>query len=244
MCWSEAASLGMVGLGAVATGVTLMRGKPRAIPVALGYFTAMEGLQYAGYQVIDQCGTTANQAITLLSFLHIVFQPFVINAFMMELLPAPVKARLRRAVYGACALSAAVMLVQLVPIDRFGPCLPGSALCGAELCLVSGEWHIAWQVPYNGVLVPLEQALGLWSGFPTYVLAVFVVPLAYGAWRFVLFHALLGPILARLLSDDPTETPAIWCLFSIGLLLIGLSPAIWRRFAVRDWVLWPRAWRA
>ncbi|MCL5775936.1 DUF5765 domain-containing protein [Limibaculum sp. FT325] len=243
MCWSEAASLGMVGLGTVATGVTVMRREPPAIPFALGYFTLMEALQFAGYQVVDECGTAANQAITLLSFLHIVFQPFVINAFMMELVPAPVKARMRRAVFAVCAASAAVMLAQLAPFDWAGACAPGALLCAERLCLVSGEWHIAWDIPYNGLLVPLETALGTSPGFPSYMLAVFVMPLLYGAWRFVLFHLLAGPLLARLLTDNPNEMPAIWCLFSIGLVLAGLSPAIRRRFSATRWPLWPPAWR-
>jgi len=244
MCWSEAASLGMVGIGAVATGVTMMRREPAAIPVALGYFTVMEALQFAGYQVVDDCGSPANRAITLLSYLHIAFQPFVINAFMMELVPAPVKARMRWLVFGACAVSAGVMLAQLLPIEALGRCRPGDILCGARLCLVSGEWHIAWDIPFNGLLMKLGLPDMLASAFPTYLLTVFVLPLLYGAWRFVLFHALAGPVLARLLTDNPNEMPAIWCLFSIGLVLLALSPAIRRRFEVDDWALWPPAWRS
>ena len=99
MCWSEAVSVAMVGVGAVATVVVAARGQPRAIWLTLGYFTAMEALQAAGYSVVDQCGAPSNRAITLLSFLHIVFQPLFLNAFAMELVPGPVKARLRRGVY-------------------------------------------------------------------------------------------------------------------------------------------------
>ena len=65
--------------------------------------------------------------------------------------------------------------------------------------------------------------------FPSYFLAVFVLPLVYGAWRFVMFHALAGPILAASLTTDPNEMPAIWCLFSIGIILISLSPMIRHR---------------
>jgi hypothetical protein len=75
----------------------------------------------------------------------------------------------------------------------------------------------------------LPGALGWPVEFPAYFLAVFVLPLAYGAWRFAAFHAVLGPGLAMALTDDPGEMPAIWCLFSVGLALIALSPAIRRR---------------
>jgi hypothetical protein len=233
----------MVGLGAGAVAVAAYRGQPPAIWLTLGYFTLMEALQAAGYRVVDDCGSPANQSITLLSYLHIAFQPFFINAFAMELVPIAVKERLKRGVYSLCAISAASMLVQLAPLDFAGACRPGSPLCAESLCLVSGNWHIAWEIPYNGLFVTLENSIGIQGGFPTYVITVFLVPLAYGAWRFVVFHALAGPVLAQLLTNNPNEFPAVWCLFSIGILLIGLSPLIRSKFEIQSWRAWPKAWQ-
>lgn len=226
MCWSVAATVGAMALGAVGTAVTLMRREPPAVPLALGYFTLMEALQLAGYAVLGECGNPLNQVVTLLSFLHIVAQPFVINAFAMELVATADKVRARPWVYAACAVSAVVMLLQVYPFDWAGSCRPGVPLCGAELCTVAGDWHIAWDVPYNGLLVSLEVLAGTHFGFPTYMLTVFVVPLLYGAWRFTLFHLLAGPILAKLLTSEPNELPAVWCLFSVGIVLFGLSPGL------------------
>jgi hypothetical protein len=233
----------MVGLGGVATALAVVRGYPKPISLTIGYFTIMEALQASGYAVVDQCGTFTNQSITLLSYLHIAFQPFFVNAFAMELVPAPVKARLRRSVYLCCAICSGVILVQLIPFEWAGSCRIGDALCGTELCLTSGQWHIAWSIPYSGLLHPLEDAIGIHSGFPTYMIAAFVLPLAYGAWRFVVFHALAGPILAFWLTPNPNEAPAVWCLFSIGILLIGLTPAIRQRFHTSGWWLWPKSWQ-
>jgi hypothetical protein len=243
MWWSASASVTMVALGGGAAAIAVYRRQPAGIWAPLVYFTLMEGLQAVGYAVVDACGTSANQAVTLLSYLHIVFQPFFVNAFALELLPAPVKARLKRGVYACCTLSAAVMLAQIAPLDFAGACRLGDPLCGEALCLVSGNWHIAWNIPYNGLLLPLEDALGLHSGFPSYLLTVFLLPLFYGAWRFVLFHALAGPILAQLLTDNPNEAPAVWCLFSIGILLMSLSPFIRRGFETGNWPAWPKSWR-
>lgn len=223
----------MVGIGTVATVVTTVQGRPAAIPVTLGYFTAMEALQAAGYLVVDQCANPLNQSIAFLSVIRIIFQPFFINAFAMELVPEPVRRRVRVAVYCACALSAAVMLMQLHPFDWAGACRPGSSLCGPALCTVSGEWHIGWEVPFNGLANPIELVAGIPAAFPTYVLVAFVVPLFYGAWRFAVFHALIGPGLASLLTNDPNEMPAIWCLFSIGIVLLSLNPWLWRHFEKR-----------
>ncbi|NIA68649.1 hypothetical protein HBA54_08600 [Pelagibius litoralis] len=242
MCWGMTASVTMVGVGTIGAVVLARRREPKAIWLTLGYFSAMEALQASGYLVIDQCGSPANRAITLLSYLHIVFQPFFINAFAMELVPGSVRRKLRRGVYLCCALSAAVMLAQLYPLPWAGACRPGTALCGSELCLVAGEWHIGWSIPYNGLLLPFEDLLGLHAGFPTYMLAAFLLPLAYGAWRFVVFHAMAGPLLAATLTDNPFEQPAIWCLFSIGILLISLSPLIRRQFEATTWWAWPKSW--
>jgi hypothetical protein len=217
----------MVAAGGAAMAVSFVRGDPKAIWLTLGYFTLMEALQATGYAVVDQCGTTANRSVTLLSYLHIAVQPIFINAFAMAIAPRPVSPRLRRAVYAVAALCSAAMILRLVPAEAFGQCQPGHSLCGSRLCLVSGEWHIGWEVPLND----LPRLLGLSVvQFPAYLLAVFVLPLVYGAWRLVLFHALAGPILASMLTGNPNEMPAIWCLFSIGIILIALSPTV--RFRV------------
>lgn len=229
MCWGLAASAGMAGLGAVAAGITRHQGRPSAVPLTLAYFSVMEALQAVGYLVVDECGNSLNQTITFFSFLHIVFQPFFINAFAMALMPKPVHANVRATVYAICAACAGVMLVQLYPFDWVGACRPGGALCGPSLCTVSGEWHIGWEVPYNGFMIPLERFMGIHAPFPTYVLAAFIVPILYGAWRFAVFHAVLGPGFAMLLTNDPREMPAIWCLFSVGIVLLSLNPWLWRR---------------
>ena len=75
-----------------------------------------------------------------------------------------------------------------------------------------------------------EQIIGIQTAFPTYILAAFVLPVLYGAWRFALFHLLVGPIHANQLSDNPNEWPAIWCLMSIGIVVLSLSPWLYRRF--------------
>ena len=238
------ASVGMVAAGTAATAITIYRKEPAAISIALCYFTIMEALQATGYLVINDCGGQSNQAVTLLSFLHIVFQPFFINAFAMELVPRPVRLHVRWSVFALCGLSAGVMLLQLMRIQALGTCRPGDVLCGLRFCLTSGDWHIAWDIPYNGLLVPLDEFLGTHIAFPTYLLTVFLLPVVYGAWRFSLMHLLLGPLLAGYLTGRPNEWPAVWCLFSIGILVIGLSPWIRRKFTMSHWWLWPKAWTA
>jgi hypothetical protein len=61
----------------------------------------------------------------------------------------------------------------------------------------------------------------------------FLVPLLYGAWRFTLFHAIFGPLLAARLTANVNEVPAVWCLFSLGLVLMALNPHFRQNF---EWV--------
>ena len=106
-------------------------------------------------------------------------------------------------------------------------------LCGPALCVVSGAWHIAWEIPTNDLMGPLRAIHWGFRGVPDLMSSPpSSCPLAYGCWRFVLFHILAGPVLAFQLTDNANEIPAIWCLFSIGIILIGLSPWLRARFSV------------
>jgi len=226
MCWSATASVAMVALGGAAVAVTVMRGEPKAIWITVGFFTVMEGLQAAGYAVVDECSNPANISITTLSYLHIAFQPLFINAFAMAIAPSRVPEWQQRSVYGLAALATGFMLLKLVPMEAFGPCTPGSPLCGLHTCLISGDWHIGWVLPLNGLMEGISSIFSFHVWFPAYFAAVFVLPLWYGAWRFAVFHLLLGPLFASTLTTNPNEQPAIWCLFSIGIVVISLSPII------------------
>ena len=79
-----------------------------------------------------------------------------------------------------------------------------------------------------------DYTLGLMS-----IVAAFGLPLLYGAWRFALFHFLAGPGLASLLTDNPNEMPAIWCLLSIALVFAGLHPWLRGRLGGRGGVRRP-----
>ena len=242
MCWSLEVSAGMVVLGGAASVLARKRGAPKAIWIALAYFALMEALQAAGYLVINACGNPANQAITLLSFLHIAFQPFFVNAISLELIPAGVRRRISSWVFLVCGLSSAFMIAQLMPIEWAGACRIPETMCGPALCTRWGDWHIAWDIPYNGLGSGIDAFFGGNWGMPSYMLAVFLMPFLYGSWRFTLFHLLLGPVFANSLTTDNNEVPAIWCLFSIGIVTIAFFPPMLDWFREGRWPLWPRRW--
>ena len=98
-------------------------------------------------------------------------------------------------------LSAAFMFMQLYPFEWAGTCRPDRPLCGLELCSVSGNWHIAWDLPLNAIgEVNAPWVLGnpvlkstIGHGFAGYMIAMFLVPLLFGSWRIVLYHVVMGP---------------------------------------------------
>ena len=100
--------------------------------------------------------------------------------------------------------------------------------CGEHLCSVSGNWHIAWQAPLNGIS---------WATLG-YYLPVFLLPVIYGSWKFTLYHVIIGPVLARVLTNNINEWPAVWCLLSIGLLLLVIKTPIRQLLYTKRWLLW------
>ena len=242
MCWSGEASLTLASIGLAATGYAAWRGESPRLYGALGYFSLMELLQGYSYSVIDQCGLPANQVATLLGYLHIAFQPFFINMISMYFIPDRIRLRIEYPVYALCFMSAIFMLFQLYPFAWAGSCYPGSILCSDVLCTVRGSWHIAWEIPLNGLTAPIREEPTLrvmLTVFPSYVIAGFYLPLLYGSWRFTLYHLFSGPLLAHMVSGSPNEMPAVWCLLSIAILLLVVKTPLRNVMFVKNWLLWP-----
>jgi hypothetical protein len=235
MCWSLEASAAVATAGFAAAGYSAYRRDSPAVYATLGYFSVMEALQCATYLFIDDCESAGNQLATVLGYLHIAFQPFFINLLALHFVPHRISRLVAPWVYTLCFIGTIGMLLQLYPFEWAGSCAAGRPLCGEPLCALSGEWHIAWQVPTNGIGNGLQGVVGLESGFPSYVIMSFVAPVLYGSWRLALFHYLLGPTLAHQLTDNLNEWPAVWCLLSVGLLLIAVESPLRRALRVRSW---------
>jgi len=225
MCWTATASLalGAVGLGTAA--YLEHKKEPRGFTIPLAFFSLMEFLQFFSYASIDECAMTSNTMLTLLSYIHIAFQPIFINLFLMYMQERKgnvIPQRTKWLAYGASILITVIMLIRLVPFVPDSLCTEGQTICGPVMCTVSGAWHLAWSVPYYTVPFPGD---GMWY----YGFASFLIPiLLYGAWSGVALAVITGPVLAYILTaGGPLEWPAVWCLFSVGMIL---SLLVWRWF--------------
>ena len=229
MCWSGQASATLATVGLASTAYVAIKGEDKALWIPLAYFSLMEMLQAFTYTVIDQCGLPLNQLLTLLGSLHIVFQPFFINAFSMHFIPAKVRSRISPFVYTFCFIGSILLLVKIYPLEWAGTCNIGhEPFCGPQLCSVSGNWHIAWQAPLNGIS---------WATLGYYI-PVFAAPVIYGSWKFTLYHVIVGPLLARILTNNINEWPAVWCLLSIGLLLLVIKTPLRQILYTKRWWFW------
>lgn len=230
MCWSGEASAVLAAGGLATAAYIAYRGEAKSLWIPLTYFALMELLQAVTYIYIDQCANPTNQILTLLGYIHVAFQPFFVNMVAMYFIPPATRARISVAVYTLCAISATTILIKLYPMDWAGTCVVGvEGFCGVQPCSVSGDWHIAWQLPLNGLLShPIDWLFGYKWGLHVlaYALAVFYLPVLYGSWRFVAFHYLIGPLVSDLTTDDPNEYAAVWCLFSIALCVSVIKTPI------------------
>ncbi len=238
MCWSGEASACLAATGFISTAYFFRQGESKTLCMALGYFSLMELLQAYTYTVIDQCANPRNQVATLLGYIHITFQPFFINAVAMHFLPEHVRKQIATWVYALCGIAAMIFIMRIYPFawaefcyEKSYQLLMGAGLifdmpfCGREICSTSGSWHIAWAIPANG---SIEMA-------NAYVYAAFLLPLLYGSWKLVVYHLITGPILAFLTTDNMNEWAAVWCLYSIGLLLLLIKTPIRNYLHIKNW---------
>ncbi len=237
MCWSGEASAVLAVTGFASTAYFYKKGESKVLCAALAYFSLMELLQAYTYTVIDECFNPNNQIATFLGYMHIAFQPFFVNAVAMHFIPENWRKRIAPWVYSLCFAAAVIFMMRIYPFEWMTYCydksyqfLVGTGIrfnmpfCGESICSTSGDWHIAWAIPANGS-IHMANA---------YVCAAFLLPLLYGSWKLVLYHFLTGPLLAFLTTSNTNEWAAVWCLYSIGLLLLLIKTPIRHSLHVRS----------
>ena len=240
MCWSGEASAVLATVGLTST--AYFYHKKEAIPLcfALGYFSLMEALQAFTYIVIDDCTSPANQIATMLGYLHIAFQPFFINAVSLYFIPAHVRNKISWLVYIICFATSILFIMRIFPFDWAPVCTQvkykvpllsqyidsfSVPFCGEKICSLSGDWHIAWEIP--AISNPIMDN--------AYLVSAFILPVLYGSWKMTVYHILVGPFLAYITTNNPNEWVAVWCLYSIGLLLLLLKTPIRDYLHVKSW---------
>lgn len=239
MCWSGEASGVLAAVGLSTAVYVAVKGESKELWVPLTYFALMELLQAVTYIYIDLCDNPNNQILTMLGYLHVSFQPFFVNMVAMYFIPAEIKYKIQTTVYTLCTAGTVFMLFKMYPFAWAGTCNIGvEGFCGPAVCSVHGAWHIAWQMPLNGMLSdPIEWLFNFKWGLHvlSYILVAFLLPIFYGSYRFVAFHYLMGPFISDITTDDPNEYAAVWCLFSIALCVSVIKSPVRKYLHVKTW---------
>lgn len=230
MCWSFTASAFFALIG-FAFAIYLARKKEsKFLWIPLGYFALMEALQAVTYLYLGSCDASGNQLLTFLSYMHIVFQPIFINAFVLYFIPTKVRSKIILPVLTLATITTVLLIVKIYPFEWAGSCTQGTALCGKALCSYMGNWHLAWSLPFNDI--------GGFSIMTYYIIASFILPLIYGSWKTSLIGILTGPVLAFILTNNPNEWPAVWCLISIWIILCAIVTPLRDWLRVEKWYFW------
>jgi uncharacterized protein DUF5765 len=241
VCWNGPASFVIAAVGVAATATSIRRGDSPLLWAPLMYFTAIEVLQGYSYSVAGQCALPQNQVAALLAYIHIAFQPLVVCCFAGAFIPQDVRKAYLTVSITVGALAAAYLLIQVYPFAWAGQCRPGRVLCSQHLCVMRETWHLGWHITMNDIGERVPAALlgaQVQLNLPIYSLVMFGLPVLFGAWRIVLYQLAFGPSFAWLTTDSPTEFPAIWCLFSLGIVMIVVFTPLRDVLRSDSWPLW------
>ena len=261
MCWSGEASAVMASIGFVGAAFEYRKAVVRD-PITektevevdsylsvhllraftLFYFSLMELLQAWNYIYLDTPGPM-NALGAFLGFVHISFQPIPTLWFALSFLPKSRRRYWFKAGTIIACVASALFFLKIVTNSSLPGCFAVQCLsddsligillhkravlgCSPDMVFRSyrGEWHIAWQWAIN--------SCG-WISMAGYLFVAFCLPIFIGSYRVGIYTFVLGPLLAFLLTGNPDEWAAIWCLLSIGFLTVAKTPFLIRFFTVK-----------
>jgi hypothetical protein len=229
MCWNQEVSLGVATAGYIGSYYLKKKSNDSYCWTPIAYFASMELLQGLTYFVINDCSNPVNKLLTVLSYLHICFQPIFSNIFFMYFIPVEKRRSTFNWVIPLCLITSVLMLQKLNMYDGCRACHPEEVFCSNKICSYFGGWHIGWELVMNDNSFYTPNWLkNLIPGGPIvlspHFIAMFLLPLFYGNWLLVFFLFMTGPYFAMSITNDKNEWASIWCLFSttqMSLMLLA-----------------------
>jgi hypothetical protein len=235
MCWSFVASAFFAAFGMIAVVYGAYKNRPMEILTVICYYSIMEILQSITYTVIDECESKMNQILTIVSYMHILFQPFVINTVALHFIPERISKMIRMPVYLLCAMSLTAGILSLYPFDWSNKKLSENSFtnifCGPKLCSEFGRWHLIWNLPLNEEIFPGQDFFIFFC--------YFLLPITYGSYRLWGFF-IITTIVPILITENGKEFIAVWCLSSVIITVCLLNRRIYSTFYVKNYFLWPK----
>ncbi len=190
---------------------------PFAITIGLIFLASKELLQFLLYKNLDSCNNI-NNILTILSWVHISFQPFFINLFISAFSKKPEFYRLPLALSLLFAL-ANIARLRDISFYNHAVCAENikDNMCRKATCSTSGKYHLAYGFNLN------SADIGVWTpSFFSFTLLMFAPAFIIGDWQLALINAVVAHASARFASHDNGEGAAIWCVNSFWVAFAAL----------------------
>jgi len=258
MCFDQKSSFFFSAVGLYLAYYVHSRTSNTRLAIGIFWFFLMEFLQGFQFFFIDDCSNWWNQALTLLGFIHICYQPYFTHIINSALTKNPKFLHqydivLRLCLFGGSLLLLRYVLAEFVP--GYAPSQPitsaytewkasqGQAVAVAtnaqkttewlrsdvgQLCTFRGKYHLAWSVPMADVSYWIPSA-----AIHSFLMFApfFVMKSNMIIQGFFLWLA--GPYLASWITPNLMEQASIWCFFSITQ--IGIMLFLIRETLILNW---------
>lgn len=188
--------------------------------VPLLYFTGMEVLQYVSYVALRRKDRHLLKTLTLLTFVHVAFQPVFTLLWLGNFIPPRMRPQLRLLLKLAAAggLFYAARSDQIVHVAAGNACQPRTeTMCGAVSLIKKGTQHISYLFRMRA---PDYTTPSIFIHF----FLMFVAPLFMKVMPVAYLSILAGWLIAWKLMPRE-EVAATWCLISIPTMLMSLLVA-------------------
>lgn len=217
MCFSKNMSGLFAIFGAGVSGILYNQGKIWSLYAPILYFTCMEILQYFSYLSLEKNDKQMLKILTILTFIHIAFQPLFVNLWYSNYIPKNKQSECR-IILQLCIVAGLLYLPRIDSISTFNnkiSCNPlAEEMCGASTLIQKGKTHMKYlfKMKAPSYLTPSSFIHFFLMFIPALFLNVEIIPYA---------STFIGWILSWVLSSSK-EMAAVWCTFSIPSMLISL----------------------
>lgn len=185
------------------------------------FLSIKELIQAESYKVVDNCESKYNKFLTILSWIHICFQPIFVNIFFSSFHNDP---KVYDFTIKLCIIACLFLLSKLyVNNDNvyFKECLYTNKsvnMCRKQHCTISGQKHIAYGFY-------LREPNTFTPNIFLHMFLIFIPALLLGNHILSLTFFLVGPFLSTWILDkknkDLGEIASIWCNISISIFIIS-----------------------
>ena len=206
----------------------------------IAYFSIMEIFQSIQYYSISHNLHKLNVFVTMLSYIHICFQPLFFNMFQAGYKNDSDKTYIQ-IVYPLCILGGLGMLLRLkhfsslydhlyeyfLNMHTIDTCSCTNYVDYFEsnrtLAFIGAENHVGWEI---NLFKPIYLTYGLnLHGFLTFYLPI-AVEKRITLPTLIYF---VGMIFSSFLSNNLHVQPAIWCLIHIPISILGIRFYLWQK---------------